>query len=245
MTHEAVLLPEPDLTVGPPVLDNPVWASLTGPLAHLAVRNGRAARLPADIGPFTAVSDPSDPRSWADLRDLVGDGADVVVSGPTVEPPRGWRVVERGQGIQFVATSLRTEPDAEAVRLGPEDVPEMLDLVARTQPGPFAPRTLELGRYLGIRRDGRLVAMAGERLRPPGWVEVSAVCTDPRYRGQGLASRLVRAIGHEVCRAGEQVFLHTGATNATAVGLYLDLGFTLRRRTTFALVRTPRAQDAR
>jgi predicted GNAT family acetyltransferase len=115
----------------------------------------------------------------------------------------------------------------------------MLALVARTQPGPFEPRTIELGTYLGIRRDGRLVAMAGERLRPPGWVEVSAVCTDVRFRGQGLATRLVRAVGQGIRDGGREVFLHTAATNHAAIRLYASIGFTLRCRTTFALVRTP------
>ena len=229
----------PDPSVGSPLLDNPAWKSLAGPLARLAVRVGGAARLPADVSPFAALRDPADPSSWADLHSLVGPAADVVVTGDVLDPPPGWSVVERGHGVQFVATALETGPDAEAVELGPDDVPEMLDLVARTQPGPFAPRTIELGTYLGVRRGGRLVAMAGQRLQPPGWVEVSAVCTDEAFRGQGLATRLVRAVGHKIRDAGSEVFLHTAATNAPAIRLYASIGFTLRRRTTFALVRTP------
>lgn len=228
-----------DPTVGSTVLDNPAWESLVGPLSHLAVRVGGAARFPPDVSPFAAVRDLRDPEVWGDLAEVVGPAADVVVTGPAVDAPAGWRVVEQGEGVQFVATSLRTAADDEAVRLGPDDVPEMLALVARTQPGPFEPRTIELGSYLGIRRRGRLVAMAGERLRPPGWVEVSGVCTDARYRGQGLATRLVRAVGQGIRDGGREVFLHTAATNETAIRLYTSIGFTLRRRTTFALVRTP------
>ena len=88
------------------------------------------------------------------------------------------------------------------------DVPEILDLVARTQPGPFRPRTIELGTYLGFRHDGALVAMAGERLHPAGWTEISAVCTDPAYRGRGLATRLVSAVGAGIAERGDRVLLH-------------------------------------
>ena len=113
----------------------------------------------------------------------------------------------------------------EAVRLGADDVPDMLALVARTRPGPFLPRTVELGTYLGIRREGRLIAMAGERLHPPGWTEISAVCTDAAFRGQGLGSRLVRAVALGIRERGETPFLHTAATNTAAIRLYESLGF--------------------
>src|SRR5262249_36488025 len=131
------------------------------------------------------------------------------------------------------------QPDEEAVRLGPSDVPEMLALVERTEPGPFAPRTLELGTFLGIRRDGALVAMAGERFHPPGWIEVSAVCTDQAYRGQGLAARLIRAIVADVRERDAEPFLHVAGWNTGAIRLYETLGFQRRRTTEFASFRPP------
>ncbi|WP_308206707.1 GNAT family N-acetyltransferase [Paractinoplanes hotanensis] len=106
----------------------------------------------------------------------------------------------------------------------------MLDLVARARPGPFGPRTREPGTYLGIRREGALVAMAGERMRPPGWAEISAVCTDPAFRGQGLAARLIRAAVRE---RGETPFLHAAGTNTGAIRLYLAMGFQHRRDINF------------
>ncbi|SCE15528.1 FR47-like protein, partial [Streptomyces sp. BpilaLS-43] len=140
-------------------------------------------------------------------------------------------------------------PDAEAVLLGPRDVPDMLELVARTRPGPFLPGTVELGTYLGVRRAGVLVAMAGERLHPPGWTEISGVCTDESVRGQGLATRLIRAVAHGIRERGETPFLHAASSNTGAVRLYESLGFRLRRRTAFlsALVpgRPGRPVDAR
>jgi ribosomal protein S18 acetylase RimI-like enzyme len=134
---------------------------------------------------------------------------------------------------------LDVQPDPEAVLLGAADVPDMLDLVARTRPGPFEPDTYRMGTYLGIRHDGALVAMAGERIRPPGWSEISAVCTDPAHRGRGLATRLIRAVGAVIRERGEVPFLHAAGSNTTAIRLYEHMGFTLRRRVQFAALRSP------
>lgn len=142
-------------------------------------------------------------------------------------------------GVQMVDDGLVAAPDPEAEVLGPADVPDMLALVERTRPGPFLPRTIAMGTYLGIRARGRLVAMAGERLHPPGWTEISAVCTDPGHRGRGLATRLVRAVAAGVRERGETPFLHTAAANATAIRLYESLGFRLRRTRTFGAVHVP------
>jgi predicted GNAT family acetyltransferase len=116
------------------------------------------------------------------------------------------------------------------------DVPEMLELVAQTEPGPFLTRTVELGDYLGIRRDGALVAMAGERFRLDGWTEISAVCTSLDHRGQGLASQLVGALIAGIQRRSERVFLHVLSTNTAAIGLYEELGFRVRQTATLAVV---------
>jgi ribosomal protein S18 acetylase RimI-like enzyme len=218
------------------VLDYPTWASLTGHHARFAERNGRAIRYRTDVAPFAALEDPADERAWADLAELVGAGGLFALPGVSVAP-EGWEVERMLAVVQLVDSSLRAEPDPEAVVLGPGDVPEVLDLIARTEPGPFLPRTIELGTYLGIRRDGALIAMAGERLHPPGWVEVSAVCTDPAFRGQGLATRMVRAVAAGIRERGEVPFLHAAAANTSAVRLYESIGFTLRRRFDFALLK--------
>ena len=155
-------------------------------------------------------------------------------------PPDGWRATMIGEGVQLVDAGVAgAEPGEEVVRLGPADVPEMLDLTARTKPGPFLPRTYELGVYLGIRRGGALVAMAGERLRPPGWTEISAVCTDDAWRGHGLASALIRVLVAGLRARGETAFLHAVATNTGAIRLYEAMGFELRRTTMFRALRTP------
>jgi ribosomal protein S18 acetylase RimI-like enzyme len=220
------------------VLDNSVWESLTGHHARFAERNGRAIRYQADVAPFLALQDPADPRAWADAAQLVGPGGSVALPGVSAAP-EGWETVFLGEGVQLIDTSLKAAPDAEAVVLGADDVPEILDLVERTKPGPFLPRTVELGTYLGIRRDGRLIALAGERQHPPGWTEISAVCTDPDYRGQGLATRLVRAVAAGIRERGETPFLHAVATNTSAIRLYESIGFTPRRRAAFAAFQRP------
>jgi ribosomal protein S18 acetylase RimI-like enzyme len=219
------------------VLDNAAWAALSGPHARFAERHGQAARYQTDVAPFHALSDPADPRSWADLAELVGPGAEVALGGPELTALAGWERVGEIQGAQLVDVSLRAAADPEALVLTADDVPDMLDLVARTQPGPFRPRTVELGTYLGIRRDGALIAMAGERLHPPGWTEISAVCTDPAHRGQGLATRLVRAVAAGIRARGETPFMHTAASNTTAIRLYESIGFRLRRKTVFGRYR--------
>lgn len=231
------------------VLDNAAWASLSG--AHSAFAEhprgappgaARAARYGPEVAPFAALADPADPRSWADLAALTGPGRIAALAG-VFTPPEGWETVAAVEGVQLVDTSLRAEPLPEAVRLGPLDVPEILALIELTRPGPFLPRTVELGTYLGIRHRGRLVAMAGERLRPPGWTEISAVCTRPGYRGRGLATQLVRAVAAGIRERGEVPFLHTSAANTGAVRLYESIGFTVRRRPFFMAVRAPDGAD--
>ncbi|GAA3043752.1 GNAT family N-acetyltransferase [Pseudonocardia yunnanensis] len=219
-------------------LDNSVWAAITGPQADLAEVRGRAARYRPDVTRFAALPSEPAPEDWADLALLAGPGENVVITGASRTPPEGWEA-RAGEGVQMVGSAVEVGPDPEAVLLGAADVPEMLDLVARTQPGPFEPNTRLMGTYLGIRIDGALVAMAGERLRPPGWSEISAVCTDPAYRGRGLASRLIRAVGAVIRERGDVPYLHAAATNTTAIRLYEHMGFTLRRHVVFALLRTP------
>ncbi|MFF8594144.1 GNAT family N-acetyltransferase [Streptomyces sp. NPDC015220] len=221
------------------VLDDPALASLTGPHARFAERHGRVLRYPVDVSPWLALPAEPEAADWAVLAGLAGPGGEVPLLGFRGRVPDDWEVTFRVEGVQFVDDGIDAAPDPEAVRLCPADVPEMLDLVARTQPGPFLPRTIEMGTYLGIRREGALVAMAGERLHPPGWTEISAVCTDPAYRGHGLATRLILAVAHGIRERGETPFLHTGAPNTNAIRLYESLGFRLRRHTAFLAARVP------
>lgn len=221
-------------------LDNPVRSSLLGPHAAFAQRRGNVLRYPPGMSPFLGMPDEPGPDDWADAAALVGPGGLAFMPATWAVPPDDWELIGRGDGVQMVAADLEPAADPEAVVLGPADVPEMLDLAARTKPGPFLPRTIEFGTYLGIRREGRLVAMAGERLHPPGFTEISAVCTDEAWRGHGFASRLSRAVAAVIMARGETPFLHAVAANTNAIRLYEELGFKLRCATVFPRARAPR-----
>jgi len=221
-------------------LDNPIWHSLVGAHAPLARGAGRARRYPPEVSPFVGLSDAADERAWRELADLLGPAEAGVMAVDPLLIPVGWGRVLSLDGVQMIASpGLVGEPDDEAVTLGAADVEEMLDLVARTEPGPFEPQTYRMGRYLGIRRGGALIAMAGERLRPPGWTEISAVCTDPAFRGQGLAGRLVNAVCAGIAQRGERSLLHVLASNTSAIALYERLGFVIRRSIQFEVFQTP------
>lgn len=211
----------------PHVLDRPVWHSLTTVHAHLARRHGIAAAYDPDVSPFAGTETDGD-AAWADLRALLGRGGSALLPGSPLPVPEAVRAPFRGAALQMVAPEWRPEPDAETLELGPADAAEMLDLARRTKPGPFEARTGELGRYVGFRVDGRLVAMAGERLHPPGYTEISAVCTDEAFRGRGYAERAMRTIAAGIVARGEIPFLHVAAGNP-ARRLYERLGFVVRR----------------
>jgi ribosomal protein S18 acetylase RimI-like enzyme len=217
-------------------LDDPVRAALFGPHAHLAQGHGDALRYDPDVAPFLAP--PRTAREWDDVVALIGDGRAVI---PAFSPldPLGLEVGMVLPGVQMVGDAVAVRADDDLVRLGPDDVPAMRALVTRTRPGPLGPRAIEMGTYLGVVADGRLVAMAGERLHPPGYTEISAVCTDEAYRGRGLATRLVLAVAAGVRARGEVPFLHAAADNTPAIRLYEQLGFRLRARPDFVALTVP------
>lgn len=226
-------------------LDDPVGESLRGRHAHLARRLGGAAGYVPGVATFSAVAASREPEDWAELAQLLGRGELADMFSCAATPPAEWEPVFRIEGRQMIWDG-NDQPESPsvaaahgAVELGSGDVPEMTDLVARTEPGPFWSRTHELGTYLGIRDNGSLVAMAGERLRPPGWTEISAVCTAPEARGRGLATHLVRALIARITARGERPFLHAAEANTDAIALYRRVGFETRAPTTFRGYRTP------
>jgi ribosomal protein S18 acetylase RimI-like enzyme len=218
------------------MLDNPAYTSLCGAHAHLAQVRGRARRYPADVAPFLALPSPPSAQDWRDAAGLLAPGAYAAGRYGAGELPDGWRAVQAFDLVQMVEERVTGVDCAAAIPLGGADVPEMLELVAQTEPGPFLPRTIELGDYLGIRRDGVLVAMAGERFHPEGWTEISAVCTQPDHRGQGLASLLMGALIAGIQRRSERAFLHVMSTNTGAIRLYEALGFRARQTATLTVV---------
>jgi predicted GNAT family acetyltransferase len=225
------------------VLDNPVWHALTGPQANVAEAHGRAVRFDPAISVFAGVPDDPTPEDWDALGALTSSKPAVIVRDEITVPP-GWTEGFRAPGAQMICaqrvTDIPTVEPLEVETLTAADVPEMLDLVKRTQPGPLLPRTIELGTYVGIRApDGALVAMAGSRMHLPGYTEISAVCTDAEHRGRGLAQVLVARLVDEVLDRGELACLHVVTDNLPAIRLYERLGFTTRREMDFAFLRTP------
>jgi ribosomal protein S18 acetylase RimI-like enzyme len=218
------------------VLENPAHAALCGSHARFARVRGRVRRYEDDVAPFLALPSSPSARDWRDAATLLAPATPVAIRGDGTDLPDGWQMLETFELVQMVGERVTGADCPEAMLLGPADVPEMLELVAQTEPGPFLSRTIELGDYLGIRRAGALVAMAGERFRPDGWTEISAVCTAPEFRGQGLASQLVGALIAGIERRSEGVFLHVLATNTTAIRLYEQLGFRVSRTATIAVV---------
>lgn len=207
--------------------DRPIWHALAGRQAEFAVGEGRARRFRSDVSPFVACADDS-AEALAEAAALAAPGeALLFLQRGAVPVPPGMRVIEQGIGVQMVAEGYRaTDPPGGIVRLGDADAAEMLALATLTKPGPYRARTHLLSQFWGVRgEDGRLLAMAGERLKLPGMSEVSGVCTHPDARGRGLAATLSRHVASEIVRRGEVPFLHAYKDNEAAVGLYERLGF--------------------
>jgi ribosomal protein S18 acetylase RimI-like enzyme len=224
-------------------LTNPAYYALAGAHAGLAEVNGEARRYPPEVAPFYGLPDDPTEQDWTDAAALVGVGHTAALVRPDLPIPEIFKVDRQFDLVQLLAPESfgADAPDAsplgvEAVPLGLDDVAEMLALTALTEPGPFRSRTIECGPYLGLRRDGALIAMGGQRFHPPGYVEISAVCTDPAYRGQGLGTRLIRAIAAGIQRTGDRPFLHASATNTNAIRLYESLGFTVSNQMKVTLI---------
>jgi len=197
----------------------------------------------APFGLFAAAADES-PESQAALAALCPhEGAIALVEGFEAAAPPGLRVIDRGICVQMVADSAAPggpgEPGVAYTALGDADASEMMALASLTRPGPFFERTHELGGFVGVRVDGRLAAMAGERLKLPGFTEVSGVCVHPDFRGAGYARELSRLVAGRIRARGETPFLHAFANNTPAITLYETLGF--RLRTTVQLTVVARA----
>ncbi len=221
-------------------LDNPAWHALTTQHALFAEGEGQARRYQHDVAPFAALPDEPDAEAWGALANLVGPaGTALIFRTVEAQAPADWEVLVRVSAVQMVASEPIGEPDDALVDLGSEDVPEMLALVGRTEPGPFFERTRELGSYVGRRDHEGLVAMAGERMRGPRFSEISAVCTDTRARRQGLAKRLVRAVAGVIEGRGDTPILHVVATNAPAIRVYDALGFETRAVFDVLVLRAP------
>jgi ribosomal protein S18 acetylase RimI-like enzyme len=210
-------------------LDRPVWASLATFHAAIAVGDALARRYPADVNLFGSARD-DEPAAVAAFAALLAPGQRAyVLQVPPVRVPPGCSEVRPGRGVQMVATKAFDDDSDPSIRaLGDADADDMLALARLTQPGPFLARTHTMGAFIGIRVDGRLAAMAGERMRFPGHTEISGVCVHPAFRGRGLARRLSSIVGARIQARGDVAFLHAWADNRPAIALYESMGFAMR-----------------
>ena len=225
------------------LLDRPVWNALTTEQAHLAAVSGATVRMDPDYGPFAAARDDGDEAQAALAATLRGpDDRIGVVERAAWPVPEGLRVLGGGELVQMVFEGPAPEkPDDPRIELlTAKDAKEMAALTHATEPGPWGSKTHLYGDYFGIRIGGKLAAMAGERMRLPGLAELSGVSTWPEFRGQGLASVLVRRVVRGFLERGETPFLHCYAANVGAVALYEALGFRVRARMCFTIL----ARDA-
>lgn len=225
-------------------LDRAVWNALTTRLAGFVVEpsDGRAVRIDPEVGIFLSGADdrPETLAAMARLAQLYpGAGMVEQTGGPmaALDLP-GVEVVSRIPLVQMVATALTPGgPDIGFETLGEDDAAEMLALAALTKPGPFRSATRRLGPFIGIRDQGRLVAMAGRRLRVDGFTELSGVCTHPDWRGRGYAAALSRAVAGEILASGEHVFLHAFAEHPATIAFYRSLGFEVRAEMTYTILK--------
>ena len=212
-------------------LDLPIWTALTTRQAALAEGGALARRYPPSIAPFAVISDMS-AESFAALGALMSRSDIAVLFTPDlVTPPDDFKILLADTGEQMLGTPAESPiAGVEPVTLGAADVPAMMELTELTKPGPFSARTHELGTFLGIRIDGRLVAMTGERMKPADYTEITAVCVHPDYRGRGYAQLLLGAVARQIVARGEIPFLHVFSHNSSAIALYRRQGMEIRRR---------------
>lgn len=218
------------------LLDNLPWFALTTKQAHLGQGTELAARYHPDVAAFAGIANTT-PEAFRQLGLLVPPGDHVLLTAPELLPPVDGVHAERLFAVcQMVdAGEPQSAAQDDVVRLGAPDAPAMLELALETKPGPFGLRTHEMGSYIGIRDSGRLIAMAGERMRCEGYTEISAVCVNDANRGKGIAGGLMNILRREIRARGDTPFLHVRDDNATAIGLYERLGFETRH--TFHLYR--------
>lgn len=222
---------------GTHVLDRPVWNALTTRQAPLAAGDAKARRYRPEINLFAAGAEPSEASAEAIGRFLADGGPIGLVEAAPFPAIPGARVEKQALVNQMVATSSPGVAEGfEYLVLGDADAAEMLALATLTAPGPFFAETHRMGHFIGVREGGRLVAMAGQRMRVPGFTEVSAVCTHPDFRGRGYAGKLMRVLIERIVRGGDAAFLHVYPDNAGAIGLYETLGFRLRAEMMFTVL---------
>lgn len=222
-------------------LDNPIWTALTTSQTHFAEGDGFARKFQGEIGPLAGFAKPTR-EAYVALGKVVraGTGAGLFLEAPANVADAecgGFQIVEQDSLLQMIYSDCELpEGSLDFVKLTAADVPEMVALATMMKPGPFTTRTHELGNFIGVKREGQLAAMAGERMRVPGHTEISAVCTRPNHAGKGYAKALMAELIGQIRRRNEIPFLHVRSSNGHAIGLYRRIGFADRRHFHFTVI---------
>ncbi|MBP2445816.1 GNAT family N-acetyltransferase [Rhizobium leguminosarum] len=220
------------------ILDRPIWTALETAHAGLAEGNENARRYPPSIVSFAASADDR-PESLDALENLPSQEESMILveAGP-IAIPAGLAIVTEAPLVQMIAERPHAKISDSCIEMLTEaDAADMLALATLTKPGPFTLRAQSLGSFWGIRSDGRLVAMAGQRMRQTGFIELSGLCAHPDFQGRGLGTLLFRFVAGEIASGGDTAYLHAYAANTSAISLYLALGFTLRAEMNMRVVK--------
>jgi predicted GNAT family acetyltransferase len=222
------------------LLDRPVWSALSSRHASLAEGGALARRYPTAIVPFASTVDDGR-ESLAELAALVRPGETIYMAqaDPIALPPELSATVTAAAVQMLAERPIESAADARIRALGSADAAEMVELAVLTKPGPFTLHAMDLGEFFGIRMDGRLAAMAGERMKQNGFTELSGVCVHPDFRGRGLARLLSLFVAGRIAGRGETAYLHVYADNRAAIRLYEQIGFRSRTGMNIAVVCNP------
>ena len=208
------------------LLDHITWQALSGPHAKFAIGTDDARRYAPGFPPIVGFANAERPN-FAALADYCEAGEHFYCDGWSGVAPTGWVIDNETTMFKMLwdAPMPAIDEAPAAVRLGPEHVPQALALARLTRPGPFGPRTIELGEYFGCFEGQQLVAMAGERMCASGLREISGVCTHPDFQGRGFARRLMVKLIRRQIQRNETPFLHVMRDNSSAHRLYERMGF--------------------
>jgi len=216
--------------MSPHILDNPAWNALTSGNKDLALGTDEVKFFPEDVSPFAGLKQFNE-KAFYELFNLISNDRTIIVpSIHKLQIPVYWKIIKEVVALQMIYNSSEviTKIDPRIVSLAEKDIPQMIALTELTEPGPFLQRTIDFGCYKGIFSSGELVAMAGRRMHPYNYIEISAVCTHPDYTGKGYARSLMNDQIRKIANEGNIPFLHVRDDNKHAIELYKRIGFTVR-----------------
>ncbi|MEO3403187.1 GNAT family N-acetyltransferase [Mucilaginibacter sp. CAU 1740] len=221
------------------ILDNPAWNAMKSGNKAFAVTNDKTGYFPKEVSPFIGLPETSDQNFKLLYETIPFESYFIFIAPHDIQIPVEWETVAYLKCLQMVLDEKAPADvdDEGLVKLDDQHIPQMLELTKLTNPGPFAERTIEFGHYRGIFDGDKLIAMAGQRLNPTPYAEISAVCTHPDYLGRGYAGKLLLNQARRIREAGEIPFLHVKSENERAIKIYEKLGFVTRKEMSFYVLR--------